>query len=106
MKRLQVAALALAVLGAGAAVADPVQEAGRKIFTEGTDPPCTLCHTLRAAGATGKVGPSLDDLKPDKARVLEAVRSGLGVMPAFDEQLSEAQIEEVADFVVAATSGR
>ena len=39
--------------------------------------------------------PSLDDLRPDKARVLEAVRKGLGVMPPFADKLSPEQIEAV-----------
>src|SRR5690606_26090379 len=56
---------------------------GRKVFTEAAQPPCAVCHTLEAAGATGTIGPSLDELKPDKARVLEAVRTGIGVMPRF-----------------------
>jgi mono/diheme cytochrome c family protein len=74
-------------------------ELGRKVFTELAQPPCALCHTLKAAGAAGKVGPSLDELKPDKAKVLELVRKGIGVMPRYDDKLSAAQIEAVAAFV-------
>jgi cytochrome c6 len=57
---------------------------------------------LQAAGASGQVGPSLDELKPDKARVLEAVRKGLGVMPPFGDKLTPEQIEAVAEFVAKA----
>jgi mono/diheme cytochrome c family protein len=78
------------------------EELGRKVFTELAQPPCALCHTLQAAGAAGAVGPSLDELKPDKARVLEAVRKGLGVMPPFADKLTPEQIEAVADYVARA----
>lgn len=103
MRWLQAAGLASLLALAGAASAD---ELGRKVFTEAAQPPCALCHTLEAAGATGTIGPSLDELKPDKARVMEAVRTGIGVMPRFADQLSEQQIEAVADFVARSVSGR
>lgn len=74
---------------------------GRKLFT-GVVPACALCHTLRAAGAQGEIGPSLDELKPDAARVAKALRSGIGQMPAFP-QLNEAQIQALARYVEGAT---
>ena len=60
---------------------------------------CTGCHTLKAAGATGTVGPNLDDAKPPKALVIDRVTNGQGGMPSFKGQLSEAQIQAVADYV-------
>jgi mono/diheme cytochrome c family protein len=77
-------------------------ELGRKVFTEIAQPSCSLCHTLQAAGAAGSIGPSLDELKPDKPRVLEAVRKGLGVMPPFADKLTPEQIEAVAAYVAKA----
>jgi mono/diheme cytochrome c family protein len=77
-------------------------ELGRKVFTEIAQPSCAICHTLQAAGAAGTVGPSLDELKPDKPRVLEAVRKGVGVMPPFADKLTPEQIEAVADYVAKA----
>lgn len=103
MTRRHAAGLALGLALPLAAFAD---ELGRKVFTEAAQPPCALCHTLEAAGATGTIGPSLDELKPDKARVLEVVRTGIGVMPRFAGQLSDQQIEAVADFVSKAVLGR
>jgi mono/diheme cytochrome c family protein len=97
-----------AVLAAGLAclLASPAgaraDDLGRKVFTEIAQPSCSLCHTLQAAGAQGTVGPSLDELKPDKARVLEAVRKGLGVMPPFADKLTPEQIEAVAEYVAKA----
>ena len=92
-----------AVIAAGLLLALPPaaqgQELGQKVFTELAQPPCALCHTLEAAGAAGTIGPSLDELKPDKAKVLQAVRKGLGVMPPFADKLTPEQIEAVADYV-------
>jgi mono/diheme cytochrome c family protein len=60
---------------------------------------CGTCHTLAAAGSDGTTGPNLDDLKPDKDEVEAQVRSGGGGMPAFEGQLSDAEIEAVATYV-------
>jgi cytochrome c6 len=45
------------------------------------------------------VGPSLDELKPDKAKVLEAVRKGIGVMPPYADKLTREQIDAVSAYV-------
>jgi cbb3-type cytochrome c oxidase subunit III len=60
---------------------------------------CTGCHTLAAAGSHGTVGPNLDDAKPSKALVIDRVTNGKGGMPSFKGQLSQAQIEAVAEYV-------
>lgn len=75
------------------------------MFTEIAQPSCALCHTLQAAGAAGTLGPSLDELKPDKAKALQAIRKGVGVMPPFEDRLTPAQIEAVAEYV-AKVAGR
>ena len=64
----------------------------KKLFTESAVPACSICHAMKHAGAVGEVGPSLDELKPDAARVEKALRNGIGQMPAF-KTLSEAQIK-------------
>lgn len=66
---------------------------------------CGNCHTLEAAGSTGSVGPNLDDLQPDTEQVAEQVRNGGGGMPAFEGQLSEAEIEAVAEYVSSSAGG-
>jgi mono/diheme cytochrome c family protein len=89
-----------AVLGVALALSAAcaqAQEDGRKLFTSVT-PACALCHTLKDAGATGTIGPSLDELKPDAERVAKALRNGIGQMPAFP-QLSEAQVQALARYV-------
>lgn len=95
--------LAFWLAAPGAAVGN---ELGLEVFTKIAQPPCALCHTLEAAGATGAVGPSLDEIKPDEERVRATVREGIGVMPSFEGKLSEEQIEAVADFVARAVKGR
>ena len=60
---------------------------------------CTGCHTLRAAGSTGTVGPNLDEAKPPKELVIDRVTNGKGGMPSFKGQLSDAQIQAVATYV-------
>ena len=96
----------LALLLAPAVAANADEELGRKVFTQIAQPPCALCHTLEAAGAAGAVGPSLDELKPDKARVLEVVRAGLGPMPPYADKLSPEQIEAVAAYVAKASGAQ
>ena len=80
-------------------------ELGKQVFTQIAQPACAICHTLKAAGAVGTIGPSLDELKPDKTRVMDAVRNGLGVMPPFAGKLTPQQMEAVAAFVAQATGG-
>jgi cytochrome c6 len=77
------------------AAGDPV--AGKQVFLDTAD--CGSCHTLADAGATGNVGPNLDDLKPSYDAVEKQVTNGGGVMPAFKDSLSEKQIEDVAAYV-------
>jgi mono/diheme cytochrome c family protein len=64
---------------------------------------CGTCHTLAAANSTGTVGPNLDDLKPPFDAVVTQVENGGGAMPAFKDQLSGGEIQDVAAFVVAST---
>jgi mono/diheme cytochrome c family protein len=60
---------------------------------------CTSCHTLKDAGSTGQVGPNLDEAKPPYALVVTRVTNGMGVMPAFKDQLTGKQIQDVAAYV-------
>jgi mono/diheme cytochrome c family protein len=95
----------VALAGAGAQAAASEDEKGRQLFTEVAKPPCGLCHTLAAAGTSGKIGPSLDELKPDADRVSRALKQGVGVMPAFEESLTEEQIAILARYVARVTGG-
>lgn len=77
--------------GGGAASSE-----GKLIFTQ----TCGTCHTLKDAGTSGNVGPVLDQVKPDKARVENAIKiggTGSGAMPAG--LLSGKEATAVAEYV-------
>jgi mono/diheme cytochrome c family protein len=67
-------------------------------LAESVEPACGRCHVLERAGWEGEIGPSLDELRPGYGRVLEALRSGPGLMPAYG-QLSDAERHDIAAFV-------
>jgi len=76
---------------------------GQKIFVA----TCGGCHTLSEAGTNGAVGPNLDDLKPDLARVEKAIKiggTGVGAMPP--NLLQGAQATEVATYVSKVAGGQ
>jgi mono/diheme cytochrome c family protein len=83
-----------AAQGGGGGQAAPAPD-GKALFTAN----CASCHTLKAAGATGTVGPNLDGLKPAEAVVERQVTNGGAVMPPFKSKLSAAEIKAVAKFV-------
>jgi mono/diheme cytochrome c family protein len=76
--------------------------AGKKVFASAG---CAGCHTLKDAGATGTVGPNLDQKKPPLDLVVDRVTNGKAPMPAFAGQLTPQQIQDVAAYVVQATGG-
>ena len=66
--------------GAGGGNAALVAQ-GKQLFQQN----CGTCHTLADAGTNGKVGPVLDQVKPDKQSTLSAITKGglgSGTMPA------------------------
>ncbi len=80
----------------------PEDRAAQEVFAAN----CAGCHTLAAAEATGTVGPDLDALAPDSARVLAAIENGgtgVGAMPA--NLLQGAQAQQVADYVAKVAGG-
>jgi mono/diheme cytochrome c family protein len=106
---------ALALVGAGCGGDD--EESGETTVTETTatdttgggtasgemvfaQAGCGGCHTLAAAGSSGQVGPNLDDLDLTVDGVEDQVRNGGGGMPAFEGDLSDAEIQAVAQYVV------
>ena len=73
-------------------------ELGKKVFLELSGPRCAQCHTLADARAEGKVGPILDELKPDAETVKTAVVNGIGAMPSYEDLTAE-QVDAVALYV-------
>ena len=79
-----------------AAAQEPAEISGEALFAENG---CGSCHTFSKAGSSGTVGPNLDDAAPDAARVEAIVTSGSGQMPSFAGELSEAEIQALAEYV-------
>jgi mono/diheme cytochrome c family protein len=92
-------AASLAAAGASCGGEDDAVASGAEIFS---DAGCAGCHTLEAAGASGQVGPNLDDARPTASEVERRVRLGGGGMPSFDSRLSDAEIAAVAAYVAEA----
>jgi mono/diheme cytochrome c family protein len=89
--------------GPGGLKLNAEQTRGRKVFAQN----CSTCHALNGANASGRVGPNLDELRPPKGLVLNAIEQGRargqGQMPAELVQGQDAR--DVAAFV-AAVAGR
>lgn len=79
---------------------------GERLFTEQANPPCGLCHTLNAAQSTGTIGPNLDQLKPDRDKIKNAVKNGVGNMPPYGDFLSDDEIEAVSEYVAKAIAAK
>jgi mono/diheme cytochrome c family protein len=86
--------------GAQTAPQDGEQTAGAQQTFAQT---CGGCHVLQAADTRGQVGPSLDELRPDRDTVLAAIQNGPGVMPA--NLLEGREAEEVSEYVAENAGG-
>jgi mono/diheme cytochrome c family protein len=74
---------------------------------------CNSCHTLKAAGSTGRDGPNLDKAKPSYATIVDFVTKGRPATkrwptgsPGFGGprgELTKTEIRDLAAFVYAAT---
>ena len=84
------------------AKSDAIFDKGKDIFLNIAV--CSACHILDDAGSAGQIGPNLNDIRPDKIRVINAVKNGIGVMPAYENQLSTDEIEAVAYYVYISAS--
>ena len=76
---------------------DEIYNKGKTIFLEQGN--CAACHTLLDAGSDGNIGPNLNEIRPDLMRIIVAVTNGIGVMPAYQGELSTEEIEAVAHYV-------
>jgi mono/diheme cytochrome c family protein len=66
---------------------------------------CGSCHTLADAGTSGTVGPNLDQAKPSLEKAVQQITNGGGGMPPFGGQLTDAQIQALARYIVRVTGG-
>ena len=76
---------------------DPMFELGKNIFLNKAT--CSACHILADAGSNGQIGPNLNEIRPDKNRILNAVKNGIGVMPMYEGELTPEEIEAVVHYV-------
>ena len=76
---------------------DEIYDKGKAIFLEQGN--CAVCHALSDAGSDSNIGPNLNEIRPDIMRVIVAVTNGIGVMPAYQGELSSKEIEAVAHYV-------
>ena len=65
---------------------------------------CGTCHTLRAAGSEGQIGPNLDEIKPSIDQIIYVVTNGIGVMQSWEDILTKEVIEAVAYYVFSNTN--
>jgi len=77
--------------------ADDLFNQGKIVFLG--DGNCATCHILEHANSYGNIGPNLNEIKPDIMRVISAVTNGIGVMPAYEGELSTEEIKAVATYV-------
>ena len=94
--------LALIILFFQNIKAEGLFDQGKKIFLEEGN--CATCHTLQDANSYGNIGPNLNEIKPDIMRIISAVTNGIGVMPAYEGQLSTEEIIAVATYVAKSTN--
>ena len=117
---------ALVVLGLAAALLAPAAlsqhsaapklvgnpKAGKAVFIS----TCSACHTLKAAGALGQIGPNLDKVPLTQALLIKAITNGGASvmskaaaakyathMTPYKGVLSPAQINNVSAFVYVST---
>lgn len=108
--RFGIAALALAIValpaaGALASAEDPTAglsaeqvEQGRQIFNDWS---CGTCHVLSDAGASGSIGPALDgNSRLDHGYTVNLITNGQGAMPGFGGQLTDDEIDLLAQYIV------
>ena len=66
---------------------------------------CGSCHTLKAMGWGGNIGPNLDSAHPDVQLAITRMENGKSPMPSFKGTLTQAQIKCVATVVSTLTQG-
>ena len=101
----------------GKAVSGPPGQAGKSVFVNNG---CNSCHTLKAAGATAKIGPDLDKLpaeargagKPLAAFVRESIVNPSAyvapgfpdnVMPKTFSTLPKAQLDALVQYLISSS---
>ena len=84
------------------AFADDKMVLGLEVYNDKAQ--CGTCHTLRAAGSEGQIGPNLDEIKPSIDQIIYVVTNGIGVMQSWEGILTKEEIEAVAYYVFSNTN--
>ena len=79
------------------AQSDDMFDLGKDVFLNKAV--CSTCHTLADAGSNANIGPNLNEIRPDKITIINVVTHGIGVMPAYEYQLTSEEIDAVAHYV-------
>lgn len=107
MRALAVIALVPVVAGCGPGSERPDRqtlEMGRSVFVHAG---CGGCHTLRAAGTHGVIGPDFDTSERlNAAQIRNQLNLGIGGMPSFRRRLTDRQEAAVAAFLAGAMKHR
>jgi mono/diheme cytochrome c family protein len=74
-------------------------DAARDVFHSWS---CSACHGLADAGASGGVGPTLDNPKLTRDLIIDRIANGQGAMPSFGGQIPDEEIALLADYIIAA----
>jgi hypothetical protein len=75
-----------ATAGTGGIKLTATEVSGRELFAEH----CSVCHTLASASSVGKIGPNLDQLKPNYQTIMHTIENGCLQQPASSSEVSEA----------------
>ena len=74
----------------------PAGADGKAVFADAN---CGSCHTLADAGASGAIGPNLDQSTLTADELAAVIADGRNAMPPFAGQLSEEEITAVAAYI-------
>ena len=100
MKKLSL--ILLFLIFSSSTFADPKMELCLEVYNNKAQ--CGVCHTLQAAGSTGNIGPNLDQLKSQMPQIIYVITNGIGVMQAWENILTQEEIEAVAYYVFNSTN--
>ena len=101
MKKILLILICL-IISSSLAFADPKMALGLEVYNNKAM--CGTCHTLKAAGSEGQIGPNLDQLNAPVPQIISVVTNGIGVMQAWEGILTFEEIDAVAYYVFNSTN--
>ena len=101
-KMVRVMLFVFLLIFSSSSFADDKMDLGLEIYNNKAQ--CGVCHTLRAAGSVGDIGPNLDQINVQMSQIIYAVTNGIGVMPPWEGILTNEEIKAVAYYVFSNTN--